>query len=107
MPDNGQSNSCHSRESAPKELPLYVLFLNIYENRLRSVELVGKGMRGGKRAAFSTASVPVRRRRIVHKSTALWFRRGSSQCPGAIKPVPKQGASRRFFSDNPNGCLGQ
>lgn len=37
----------------------------------------------------------------------VWFRCGSSQCPGAIKPVPKQGASRRFISDNPNGCLGQ
>ena len=31
--------------------------------------LVGKGLCGGKRAAFSTASSPVRRRRIVHKST--------------------------------------
>ncbi|MGH6635014.1 MAG: hypothetical protein ACRED0_02370 [Gammaproteobacteria bacterium] len=29
-----------------------------------------EGERGGKRAAFSTASAPVRRRRIVHKSTA-------------------------------------
>ena len=34
-----------------------------------AVELVVKGMRGGKREAFSTASGPVRRRRIVHKST--------------------------------------
>ena len=90
---------------APKEVPLYVLFLNVY-NGLRSVELVGKGMRGGKRAAFSTASVPVRRRRIVHKSTDLRFRHGSSTYSGAIKPVPKHGASRRFLTDNPNGCLG-
>jgi hypothetical protein len=37
----------------------------------RAVELVGKGARGGKRAAFSTASAPVRRRRIVPKSTTL------------------------------------
>lgn len=36
-----------------------------------AVELVGKGTRGGKREAFSTASGPVRRRRIAHKSTAL------------------------------------
>ena len=35
-----------------------------------AVELVGKGVRGGKRVAFSTASSPVRRRRIVHKSIA-------------------------------------
>ena len=33
------------------------------------VELVGRGARGGKRAAFSTASAPVRHRRTVHKST--------------------------------------
>jgi hypothetical protein len=34
------------------------------------------------------------------------FRRGSSKYPGANKPVPKRGASRRFLSDSPNGCLG-
>jgi hypothetical protein len=34
------------------------------------VELVGEGERGGQRAALSTVSSPVRRRRIVHKSTA-------------------------------------
>jgi len=35
-----------------------------------AVELVGNGVRGGKRRAFSTASTPFRRRRIVHKSIA-------------------------------------
>jgi len=54
---------------APQEVPLYVEVLRTYINERWSVELVGKGMRGGKRIAFSTASVPVRRRRIVHKST--------------------------------------
>ena len=52
--------------------------LVIYQNRMRSVELAGKGRRGGKRTAFSTASLLVRQRRTVHKSTDLWFRLGSS-----------------------------
>jgi hypothetical protein len=38
-------------------------------NENRTVELVDKGPRGGKVADFSTASGPVRRRRIAHKST--------------------------------------
>lgn len=37
-----------------------------------AVEVVGEGERGGKCAAFSTASEPVRRRRIVHKSTVVF-----------------------------------
>ncbi|MGH9875708.1 MAG: hypothetical protein ACRD9S_24895, partial [Pyrinomonadaceae bacterium] len=36
--------------------PLYVLFFKKDENRLRAVELVGKGVRGGQREALSTAS---------------------------------------------------
>ncbi len=95
------------RESAPRrKYPCMFCFWRIYVNEWRSVELVGKGMRGGKREAFSTASVPVRRRRIVHKSTNLWYRCGSSKSPWASKPVPKHGASHRFLTDNPNGCLG-
>jgi len=70
------------------------------------VELVGKGARGGKREAFSTASDPVRRRRIVHKSTDLWFRCGSSSLPWDAKPVEKQRAPYRLLKANPNGCLG-
>ncbi|MGH8653169.1 MAG: hypothetical protein ACREYE_13825, partial [Gammaproteobacteria bacterium] len=41
------------------------LFPIVLNNLIEAVELVGKGARGGKRAAFSTASAPVRRRRIV------------------------------------------
>jgi len=77
--------------------PLYDCFFGLFKMNEWAVELVGKGVRGGKRAAFSTASAPVRRRRIVHKSTArFWFRRGSSYLPGDIKPVGEQGASRRL-----------
>lgn len=72
-----------------------------------SVELVGNGERGGKREAFSTASDPIRRRRIVHKSTDLWFRCGSSSVPWDTKPVAKQKAPYRLLKANPNGCLGQ
>jgi hypothetical protein len=35
------------------------------------VELAGKGVRGGKREAFSTVSTPVCQGQIVHKSTDL------------------------------------
>ena len=78
---------------APKEVPLYVLFLNVY-NGLRSVELVGKGMRGGKRTAFSTASVPVRRRRIVHKSTDLFGFGSAARSPLGL-PSPSPSKERR------------
>ena len=79
-----------------KAAPLYVLLWRVYINEWRSVELVGKGTRGGKRVAFSTASVPVRCKRIVHKSIDHWFRCGSSSGPGDTKPVGEQGASRRI-----------
>ena len=41
-----------------------------------AVELVVEGVRGGQLEELSTASAPVRRRRIVHKSTAshVWLR---------------------------------
>jgi hypothetical protein len=65
--------------------------VDIDENVLRSVGLVGKG---------------VRRWRIIHQSTDLWLRCGSSSSPWDIKPVGEQRASRRFLTDNPNGCWG-
>jgi hypothetical protein len=34
-------------------------------------------------------------------------RLGSSISLWDAKPVDEQGASRRFLTDNPNGCLGQ
>jgi hypothetical protein len=43
------------------------------------VELVVEGLRGGQRAALSTASGPVRGTRIVHKSTAFFSAAGA--CP--------------------------
>jgi hypothetical protein len=64
-------------------------FVEIDENVLRSV--VGK---------------EVRRRGIIRQSTDLWLRCGSSSSPGDIKPVGEQRASRRFLTDNPNGCWG-
>ena len=61
-----------------------------------AVELVGKGVRGGKRAAFSTASAPVRRRRIVHKSTAL--RRCDAPARPALEtPSSWESIRRRIF----------
>ncbi len=41
-----------------------------------------------------------------HQSTDLWLRCGSSSSPWDIKPVGEQRASRRFLTDNPNGCWG-
>ena len=49
------------------------------------MELVGEGGRGGQRAALSTASPPVRRSRIVHKSTAYIV--GRSVSSGHAQPV--------------------
>src|SRR5215813_3079012 len=58
-----------------------------------AVELVGKGVRGGKRLAFSTASTPVRRRRIVHKSIASEFF-GASARLSLGTPSPRESRSR-------------
>jgi transposase len=71
------------------------------------VELVGKGVRGGKREAFSTASSPICRRQIVHKSTDLplvlaWqFVRPL----GYFQAREKAWSVTPIFTDNPNGCL--
>jgi hypothetical protein len=71
-----------------------------------TVELVVKGSRGGKLVCFgfaetqqfSTASGPVRRRRIVHKSTVpILVSAWQLDTPwGQPKPVGEQRASRRL-----------
>jgi len=43
----------------------------------------------------------------VNYSQSCLARHGSSTSPWDTKPVGEQGASCRFFIDNPNGCLGQ
>ena len=93
--------------SIPSPQPLYVLFFKKDENRLRAVELVGKGVRGGQREALSTASALFRRRRIIHKFTAL-----TGSVRQLVQPWGHQARGRArsvapFLTVNPNGCLGQ
>ncbi len=101
-----KSNTCVDY-SDPLTPTLVCLFFKKDENRLQAVELVGKGVRGGQREALSTASALFRRRRIIHKFTAL---------TGSVRQlVPPWGHQARgrarsvapFLTDNPNGCLGQ
>jgi hypothetical protein len=75
-----------------------------------AVELVVEGGRGGQRAALSTASPPVRRRRIVHKSTAclpVWRCSSTRTCDGLVLDhVAEHRAQRQSLIGSPNGCLG-
>ena len=68
-------------------------------NDLGAVELVGKGERGGKREAFPTASDSVRRRRIVHKSTAPVFGFGVAARRTLGTPSPWESKERHAASD--------
>lgn len=58
---------------------------------------------------MSTASPPVRRRRIVHKSTAclgLALQLGRLLGRPFVDPAAELGAQRQFLIGSPNGCLG-
>jgi hypothetical protein len=83
----------------------FVLSWFLNKNDSTSVQLVVKGVRGGKVAAsfdFATASAPVRWRLLASElstNAQTWFlglRCDSSMAPGDIKPVGKLGASHRF-----------
>jgi hypothetical protein len=78
--------------------PCMLLWLVRYMRIVRALEAVGKGARGGKRAALSTASAPVRQRRIVHiLQSPAPARCGSSSDPGAPKPVGERRAPHRVL----------
>jgi hypothetical protein len=108
-------NHCGTRRGfLPRGLsdtcPCILISVSSYRSLRVVVELVGEGWRGGQRTALSTASQPVRCRRIVHKSTAcvpVW--RCSSTCPCdevSFGLVPERGAQRQSLIGSPNGCLG-
>ena len=83
----------------------FVLSWFLNKNDSTSVQLVVKGVRGGKVAAscdFSTASAPVRWRFLASELSTnaqtcfLGLRCDSSIVPGDTKPVGKLGASHRL-----------
>lgn len=76
---------------------------------------MGEGERGGQRAALSTVSLPVRRRRIVHKLHTLpLIFVVDVDLAKLVQPAVPWGLQARFLADgaraepligSPNSCL--